>query len=151
MSSIKNALMPITIYLGELLKYNTFPPGVRQNQVDWLNWLSHLEKIVVPGALRQVNWLTLLLRDFKATELVWRRFWVAIRQLGAAEGTGTTPAQLALEQLAAIEVDMAVANRRRLFLHHMVLLGRPLEMMLYRAPPVQIDWREEARAMAMEA
>lgn len=160
-SCSKNCEMPRALQRGRILNsnidkwpYNAFPLIVRQNQVDWLNWMAELEA-TIPNALRQNNWITLLEREFKATEPVWKRFWELINDLNAARKASeitpkTMPSLSIPKELAEIEVKMADFNRRRQFLQAAIHYNMAWEAELYKEEPLVLDWEAVVKAMVME-
>ncbi|KAJ9602438.1 hypothetical protein H2200_012980 [Cladophialophora chaetospira] len=148
-SAIRNVEMPHVLEKGELLEqdqwpYSAIPEDVRQNRVAWLKWMTDLDE-AISNAIIQSNWMLLLDREYKATAPVWKRFYDLIHQLDEAKKACeftfmVMPPQKVLNQLAEMEVTMAMWNRRRHFLQRATIVGRAWEAKLHRPPPPWIDW-----------
>ncbi|KIW72626.1 hypothetical protein PV04_00808 [Phialophora macrospora] len=148
-NAVKNNEIGDVLHRGEQLStgqwpYTAMPAEVKENYVDWLNWLACLDK-VTPNALRHYNWMVLLEREYKAAEPVWTRFWGLNRELEHAESRcGFTfkvmPPALLLEEMDRIEMKMAAHNRKRHFLQRAMIAGKEWVSRMYTSPPMWVDW-----------
>ena len=150
-SCLRNHALIETTRRSELLKQNAwpftlFPDSVvqlEQNHIEWFKWIVCIDE-AVPNALIQFNWMTLLQREYRSNESTWARFYELHSDLEHKEKShgykfNAMPAEL-LDEMAEIEVHLAIQNRRRQFLQNAIVANKDSAEQMYTKAPAWIDW-----------
>ena len=146
----KKMAMPETTQRADLLLHGVFPytalpEEVKQAQWDWLAWIVNLDKLIAHG-LRQVNWITLLEREYAAAETIWERFW-SLHEENEIEKAKSMPSHTLMPP-RSLQNDLDVAcrdiawhNLRRAWLQKKIMDGTlELNMGLFAPMPTWYAW-----------
>ncbi|EXJ61314.1 uncharacterized protein A1O5_11871 [Cladophialophora psammophila CBS 110553] len=156
LSCLKNCVLPELIQRGNLLAQDTFPFSampqvINDNQRAWISWAVSLDETIA-NALKQLNWLELLEKEYESAKSLWTSFWPLHqeeeRQKAPCPLTDQVmPLCATLAELEVVYEKLAGHNRRRLFLQTKMIQGKDWVARLLEMVPPWIEWEEVVRAM----
>ncbi|KIW96584.1 uncharacterized protein Z519_01975 [Cladophialophora bantiana CBS 173.52] len=156
LSCLKNCVLPELIQRGNLLAqgpfpFSTMPQVINDNQRAWISWAVSLDETIA-NALKQLNWLELLEKEYESAKSLWTSFWPLHqeeeRQKAHCPLTDQVmPPCATLAELEVIYKKLAGHNQRRLFLQTKMVQGRDWMARLFEMVPPWIEWEEVVREM----